>query len=279
MDRRFLRFIPAFVMLPAIMIGVFAMFINNVPTIIYMQNILCFVVLEVVYFVIYKCKFSFHKIEPFVYLIVSIFAIGLTFINLGVGGVHRWVSFGSFQLYVSSIVMPIIIINLWGLLQKDKVWSASIITIFVAVLLTLQPDASMVTAFSVVAILLWNKINNLSRVLLVVFFGGLTFISWMFLDSLEPITYVEGIFTLVINMEILATVLGVVSLAIMIIPFLFFSPSRNKIVSISFGVYYIIILLSNLVGNFPVPLMGYGISPIVGYFISIIWFSEEKVRL
>lgn len=36
-----------------------------------------------------------------------------------------------------------------------------------------------------------------------------------------------------------------------------------------------IILISTLFGNFPVPLMGYGISPIVGYFISITWLIKS----
>ncbi len=277
MDRKNLNYIPVITMLPAILMGVVAMYINNVPTFIYMQNILCFGVLVLIYFIVLKSKFKLNKKDPMLYIGVSILALILSLINAGVEGVHRWVYFRPFQLYVSAIVLPIIIINLWSLLQEDKLIKAIISITCVSVILTLQPDASMMTAFSVSSvILLWNKINNPVRIISIVFFGGLTAVTWVFLDTLEPVSYVEGIFKMVTDMGFLGLVLGVISIGLMIIPFLFLPPNRNKIVSICFGIYYIIILISNVFGNFPIPLMGYGISPIIGYFISIVWYTQNK---
>ncbi len=46
MDRKIMKYIPIITMLPAILIGVVSMYINSVPTFIYVQNILCFVVYE-----------------------------------------------------------------------------------------------------------------------------------------------------------------------------------------------------------------------------------------
>jgi hypothetical protein len=36
-------------------------------------------------------------------------------------------------------------------------------------------------------------------------------------------------------------------------------------------------LLSTLIGSFPVPLMGYGNSLVLGYFIFIIWYTKVKI--
>jgi len=279
MDRKSIKYIPFITMLPAIIIGAVAMKFNNIPTSIYIQNILCFVMLGVVYFFMQKSKYKIHKIEPLVFIIISLVVLVFTFISSGLEGVHRWVSVGPIQLYASAIVVPIIIINLWSLLQEGKIMMAIISIMCVSVILTLQPDASMMTAFSVSSIILsWNKIKNFSRFLVTVFLSGLTVVTWIFLDGLEPVSYVEGIFKLVIDMGILGLILGVISLAVLIIPFLIFPPKKNKIVSICFGIYFIIILISNVFGNFPVPLMGYGISPIIGYFISIVWLTKTKIN-
>ena len=279
MDRKLMKYIPFITMLPAMIVGAVAMNLNNIPTSIYIQNILCFVILGVVYFFMQKSKHKIHKTEPLVFIIISIVVLVFTFISSGIEGVHRWVSVGPIQLYVSVIVVPIIIINLWSLLQEGKTMIAIISIMCVSVILTLQPDASMMTAFSVSSIILsWNKIKNFSRFLVTVFLSGLTVVTWIFLDGLEPVSYVEGIFKLVIDMGILGLILGVISLAVLIIPFLIFPPKKNKIVSICFGIYFIIILISNIFGNFPVPLMGYGISPIIGYFISIVWLTKTKIN-
>lgn len=279
MDRKSIKYIPFITMLPAIIVGAVAMKLNNIPTSIYIQNILCFVMLGVVYFFMQKSKYKIHKTEPLVFIIISIVVLVFTFISLGLEGVHRWVSVGPIQLYVSVIVVPIIIINLWSLLQEGKIMMAIISIMCVSVILTLQPDASMMTAFSVSSIiLLWNKIKNFSRFFVTVFLSGLTAVTWIFLDGLEPVSYVEGIFKLVIDMGILGLILGVISLTVLIIPFFIFPTKKNKIVSICFGIYFIIILISNVFGNFPVPLMGYGISPIIGYFISIVWLTKTKIN-
>lgn len=197
MDRKLMKYIPFITMLPAIIVGAVAMNLNNIPTSIYIQNILCFVILGVVYFFMQKSKHKIHKTEPLVFIIISIVVLVFTFISSGIEGVHRWVSVGPIQLYVSVIVVPIIIINLWSLLQEGKTMIAIISIMCVSVILTLQPDASMMTAFSVSSIILsWNKIKNFSRFLVTVFLSGLTVVTWIFLDGLEPVSYVEGIFKL-----------------------------------------------------------------------------------
>lgn len=70
-------------------------------------------------------------------------------------------------------------------------------------------------------------------------------------------------------------ILSVLSLILLPIPFFLFKTGKNKPVCISLGIYFSIVLLSTLFGNFPVPLMGYGISPIIGYSIAITWLIKN----
>jgi hypothetical protein len=177
-------------------------------------------------------------------------------------------------------VLPIIIINLWKLLQIKHWLVSAVITIAISTLLTLQPDASLLTAFAIpMIILLWSKTNSkIIRPCIVVLLSVLIILSWVFLDRLPPVSYVEQIVSLVANMGIIWLSLGVISLVILPLPFIFFPPKKSKLLSISLGLYFTIILISTLFGNFPVPLMGYGVSPIIGYFISITWFVKSKIN-
>ena len=255
-----------------------AMYINNVPFFIYIQNIFYLIILGLISYFALSKEYDINKNKAAISILISVMFLFTTFINSGVENVHRWIAIGPIKVHVAAIVLPIIIINLWKLLQSKSWWFSSIIVICVSVILVLQPDASMVTAFVIsMIILLWNTTNNIYRYFIVVLLNGLIIFSWIFLDGLAPVAYVEGIISLVASMGMIWLILGIISLMILPLPFLFFPPKEHKLLSLSIGVYFIVILISNLFGNFPVPLMGYGVSPIIGYFISITWFVKRKV--
>ncbi|WP_443662440.1 cell division protein [Clostridium sp.] len=280
---RLLNFTPLLIAVPSTLIGVLAMYTNKVPVAIYGQNffylLICVIISCLV--LLRKSKLKNNVVANSVTIIVTVILLFLTFISSGIEGVHRWVSVGPIKFYVSVIVLPIMIICLWKLSQTKDWWFSATITIVVSILLTIQPDASMLTAFAIPMImLLWNKINNnIFRSCIIVLLSALIIISWLFLDGLPPVSYVENIVSLVANMGIIWLSLGIISLVILPLPFIFFPPKKYKLLSVSIGIYFIIILISTIFGNFPVPLMGYGVSPIIGYFISITWFSKSKCNL
>lgn len=273
-----INYIPIIIATPSIIIGVMAMYINNVPFFIYIQNIFYLIILGLISYFALSKEYDINKNKAAISILISVMFLFTTFINSGVENVHRWIAIGPIKVHVAAIVLPIIIINLWKLLQSKSWWFSGIIVICVSVILVLQPDASMVTAFVIsMIILLWNTTNNIYRYFIVVLLNGLIIFSWIFLDGLAPVAYVEGIISLVASMGMIWLILGIISLMILPLPFLFFPPKEHKLLSLSIGVYFIVILISNLFGNFPVPLMGYGVSPIIGYFISITWFVKRKV--
>jgi len=274
-----LNYIPLLMATPSIMIGTVAMYTNEVPPFICAQNVFYLIIAGLIsYFVISK-ESKVKKNASTISILIAVIFLLLTFINSGIEGVHRWTSVGPIKFYVAVIVLPIIMINLWQLLQIKSWWVSSISTMVISILLVLQPDASMLTAFAIpMLILLWSKTNNIFISCTVVLLFALIIFSWVFLDKLPPVSYVEGIVRLVANMGMIWIILGVISLAILPLPFIFFSPKEYKLLSFSIGIYFIIILISTLLGNFPVPLMGYGVSPIIGYFISITWLVKSKIN-
>jgi cell division protein FtsW (lipid II flippase) len=278
---RTINFIPLLTTIPSIAIGAAAMYYNKVPTSIWGQNIAYLVIAGLIsYFVVLskpKVRGSkFYNIS----ILISIIFILLTFISAGMEGVHRWVSIGIIRFNVSMIVLPTIIISTWKLLEANQLWTAVITTIAVSILMLVQPDASQLTGFAIpMMVMLYNKADKkLLRSFILGILAVLSILSWVFLDNLPAVAYVEEIVGLLGNMGLLWLVLGVISLVILPVPFILFPPKNLKLPSICLGLYFIIILISTLFGNFPVPLMGYGISPIIGYFISITWYARAKVN-
>lgn len=282
MKARTISFIPLLITIPSIVIGIAAMYYNKVPTSIWAQNAAYLVVIGLIsYFVaLSKPKVrgsQFYNIS----ILISILFILLTFINAGMEGVHRWVSIGIIRFNVSMIVLPIIIISTWRLLQANQLWAAVITIVAVSILMLVQPDASQLTGFTIpMIVMLYNRSDKkLLRLFIIGILTVLVILSWVFLDNLPAVAYVEEIVGLLANMGLLWIALGVISLVILPVPFILFPPKNLILPSRCLGLYFILILISTLFGNFPVPLMGYGISPIIGYFISITWYARANLKL
>jgi hypothetical protein len=280
MKPRIINFIPLIITIPSISIGVVAMYYNNVSTFIWAQNIAYLLIVGMISYFVVLSKFDIIG-SKFYYssMLISLLFIVLTFISSGMEGVYRWVSIGVIKFNISMIVLPIIIISSWHLLQVKSSWVTIITTIAVSVLLVIQPDASQLTGFSIsMIVMLVSKTDKKSlRLFIVGILSTLIILSWVYLDSLSAVAYVEGILGLLKNVGLTWLIIGCISLIILPVPFILFPPKNFKLPSICLGLYFIIILIATLLGNFPVPLMGYGVSPIIGYFISISWYTRARI--
>ena len=273
---RFDYFITPMAALPAVLVGAVAMKSHAVNWLIATSNLVFVVVGWLIScYVIYKNSKSING-TLLTCLIIALYA--LTFVDPGIDNVHRWLSFGPINLYISSIFAPILIIELWTLLKNNKDLWVSAITITVAILLVLQPDASQLTAFSIpMGIMIYHKINNKfissSTIGILVL---LVILSWIHLDSLPAVDYVEEILGLVMNMGFIWTILGIVSLILIPLPFFVTLNHNERLLSRFLGLYFTILIITTFLGNFPVPLMGYGISPIAGYLLAMTWMIKNK---
>ena len=261
--------------IPSIAIGVLAMYQNHVPFAIWGQNIGCLILMSVISFLLitHKSNIAGNRYNQLL-LPAAICALILPFANQGMEGVHRWISIGAVKLNVAMSVLPMILLELYQVLKIRGLTYAGVSAFIILLVLFFQPDASQLTGFAIPVMIMLSLNTRSKKIRFLITGVSVLFIvlSWIRLDHLPPVNYVERILVMVADMGWIWFVSGVISLAILPAPFLLLPPKNAVSVSRYIGCYYIVILLSTLFGNFPVPLMGYGISPIVGYYLSLTWY-------
>lgn len=187
---------------------------------------------------------------------VLIVAVVLVVLPLLVPGAepHRWLGAGGFRLYIASVVLP------GMLLLLPYARSAWIALLAIIAPLTAQPDASQVTAFALagLVVLVRAPLSVLARVGMGVALAGAATVAWLRPDPLEPVSYVEGVLVLAQQVGPLALVLALVALALPIAVLL-------RLGQVAVAVYYVAILFFAYRQLTPMPLLGFGVGPILGY--------------
>ena len=200
-------------------------------------------------------------------------ALAATFAIAGSMGVHRWIPVGPLTVHAGAVCLPILIVAL-GVLDTfgGKLrWGPMLLAMAVAMLLMLQPDAAQATAFAaaVFTFLIVNKQRAPAAWVAALVIAVLAAWTWTRPDPLPPVPYVEGIIGLARQSGLVWLVASIAALAVLPLPF-FVSPlSCHSNVARALGVYLCICILAPLFGHFPVPLVGFGLSPIVGYFVAL----------
>lgn len=270
------RTLPVLFMAPAILLGIVTMYFNNVAPSIWLQNFGALIIIGILsYFILSRDKLP--KSTSSIVIAFSIVLLTLTFVDTGSNNVHRYLSLGIISLNIGSIVLPILLIELERILSLKNWWMVVLLTLGVIVILFFQPDASKVTAFSIATLFfLGRQVTRKTQYVILSLPVVMSILSWFFLDELPPVAYVEGILSTTREVGMVLFILAFLSLILLPLPFFLFKTEVNQSISISLGIYFSIVLLSTIFGNFPVPLLGYGISPIIGYAIAITWLLKSR---
>lgn len=271
-----IRVVP-FAPIPAALIGVYTMRYFDVPNQIWLFNLVA-VSSGTFLSLLYSGNIiMFRKINLKLITWIGVIILLTTFRNEGIMDVHRWINIKSFQIHVGFIVAPIFLIQVSKI--SNPLYSLFFIAL-IAIVFVLQPDASQLTAFTIAALLMLSgELKNKIVIILTLFIVvGLVTFSWYNLDTLEAVSYVENIVQMTYEISVFLSILSILSLLILVLPF-FMNDSRKKKLSMSLGVYYSILIASSWIGNFPVIVMGYGIAPIMGYFIGLIWLINNQTEI
>jgi cell division protein FtsW (lipid II flippase) len=200
-------------------------------------------------------------------------ALAATFAMAGSMGVHRWIQIGPLTVHAGALCLPVLIVAL-GVLEGfggRLRWAPLFLAISVAMLLLLQPDAAQATAFAGAAftLLIANDQRTRAAWAAALVIAALAAWTWTRPDPLSPVPYVEGIVGLARHSGPAWLISSIAALAILPLPF-FVSPlGCHSAVARALGVYLCICIMAPLFGPFPVPLVGFGLSPIVGYFVAL----------
>jgi hypothetical protein len=262
------------VAIPAAIIGAFTMNYLKVSNHIWLINLAASFVCSLLSLLFFQDKLRLKNSNPYIILFFALVILPATFIDNGIMAVHRWVSFGSIQINVGLIVSPLILIQISRISNLIYIISTAV---FTTIIFLLQPDASLVTAFSIAAaIVLLDKVKNKATIVAFVLFALSSIIfSWYNLDKLESVSFVEGIINMTKSISPILFTVSIFSLLLLVVPFFVSHYSKSRII-ISLGVYYLLLLASSFFGNFPVMITGYGISPIIGFHIGLIWLIDKN---
>ena len=194
---------------------------------------------------------------------VALIIIALSLIGPDQQGVHRWLNLGPIQLNAAALVLPAAIATF---MRTPIVVAISAFAI-IAGLLALQPDISQLAAFALAATLLSTARWGLkgAGVALLLSAGAIA-LCLSRPDPLAPVLHVEGIFALAWSQSPVLAVAMAVSLALTALSPLLRRKSAPGALALT--TYFAATSLAVLLGANPVPLAGYGLSFVIGW-----WFG------
>ncbi|MBV9774639.1 MAG: hypothetical protein JO040_11850 [Gemmatimonadetes bacterium] len=203
--------------------------------------------------------------------LLTLGALVATLLAPGMDGVHRWVRLGPVRLHTAAVLLPLLLVALERLARVRGWWTASLLAVGVVLALFLQPDAAQATAFAGAAgiLLLPGAGRSAPRWIALLSLLILAGLSWLRRDPLAPVPHVEGIVGLAGSFGMGWAVAAVVSLLLLPVPFFLAGRGPGRRTGLALGAYVSITFLAAFVGSFPVPVMGYGVSPIIGYLVGL----------
>jgi len=201
-------------------------------------------------------------------LILAMVGIAASFLFPSLDGVHRWIGLGPVRLNAAELLAPMAAVALArGHTSTLTLASAAIL----AVLLTAQPDRSQAVALAgvMVTVALASSSAPWARRL---FTAATPVVAAVAVfarpDPLQPVPEVEGIVRLaaaVSPLLAIAAVAGVI--AAVAAPLA--AGRKARTAALALTVHLAITSLAAFVAPFPVPLIGMGLSPILGAWLGI----------
>ncbi len=214
-----------------------------------------------------RTRIETHPALPFV--LPLLFVAGTRAVS-GIDGVHRWYGLGPVRLHASALVAPWIVVAATRRAETDPRGSQAALVALNVVHLA-QPDAGQATAVTAAAMLLAARTwGGLARMGLMLSHLALLAAVWTRRDPLGPVAFVEDAVARAFAFHPVAGVLALASLGGAV-----FAP---RVAAASVGdrhggdplaAYVLGALAATVVGAFPVPCLGFGMSPIVGMAVAL----------
>lgn len=203
------------------------------------------------------------------FLLAAPLALLATLFNADVDGVHRWIDAGPLHVNAAAILLPPAIVALAALGERGWTWLVAAATLG---LLVLQPDASQATAFGAGMVV----VLALLRAPAAVRAGGVAATvlavaaAWLRPDPLAPVPEVEEIIGLAWAWSPLAGAAAVVLLAATVLyPLRMTTPARPRPgrAALALAACWLATVIAPALGAFPVPLVGVGMSAVLGFWL------------
>lgn len=197
-------------------------------------------------------------------------------------GPARWLSLAGLRLYFAPVVLPLMIFLLSAPLAIPALLHLGVVAT-TALALTLQPDAAQLTAYSfaILASLFISRVSVISQVsglrrwfapALLALLVPCLYVAWRIPDPLAPVPYVEGVFNIAAVASPIALLAALAFAAMPVAGFVWLawahrSSAAIRLATLPVAAYYAALFALAPLQITPVPLLGYGAGPILGYFL------------
>jgi hypothetical protein len=206
-------------------------------------------------------------------LILAPVALAASLLGSGQSGVHRWVAVGPLRWNVAFVCLPPAIVAFAALVRSKRRWIWVAVALSEA-LLCLQPDTSQATAFAAAinATVFISPARVRTRIPASLAFLVMACLSAVRPDPLAPVPEVECIFGLAQSVSSATTLVCAAALAATCVAPL--AARKTALPGLdaaagSLSAYFLICSLMPVFGAFPVPLVGMGMSPIIGFWLGM----------
>jgi hypothetical protein len=199
-------------------------------------------------------------------------ALAATLAFPGLDGVRRWLPLGPLRLNASAAFLPWLLVGMSASREGVRRWSTGL-ALGAQGVHWLQPDAAQATALAGGALILMRPWapgpHRLLRVAGVGLMGGLAACTWARADPLHPVEYVERILFLAAARGPAwlgaAGAVGALLGGVLLRTARASTPERAR-ATLAFGAAFALTAGATFLGNFPVPLMGAGAGPVLGWY-------------
>lgn len=256
--------------LPAMLLGALVAHRNGVPVTAFAMNAVAAVLGAGVAAVVSRLPSTTLSRASVPVSIVAVLLTASTLLFPGLDGVHRWMVLGPLRLHASAIAVPWVLLGMSAALNRRFALSAAL-AVGMSAVHAAQPDAGQATAFALAASLLLLRARSTPWLPRLAGCAGTLapgFLAWLRPDTLAAVPHVERIVQLAAAWAPALGVLAVLVLALLLLPAVV-SAARAQAsegLAMSLGVYIAATLGVTMLGNFPVPVMGAGAGPILGWY-------------
>lgn len=210
-------------------------------------------------------------------VLIASLVLALTLNSKGLSGVHRWIELG-LNFNAALLLLPLVLAALASLTARSPL--RLIVPAIIMLILTAQPDASQAAAFAAgaVIVVIASERSMATRAITVFGLFTLAIIAAFRPDPLLPVPEVEGILVLAAQRSVLLAAIAVLSLAgvAVLLAMQARAATPHRWTAASLALYFCACALAPLFGPYPVPLIGMGISPILGLWLGIGWLQTQR---
>lgn len=186
------------------------------------------------------------------------------FVPIAIGsgpGPQRWVGAAGVRLYLAPLILPVFL----RLAPGSASGVAALIVAGVGLLV--QPDAAQATATACAAVALGWATRRAAGLRLGVLaaLGACAVAAWRRPDPLAPVPHVEGVFLVAASAGAAALTAAWAAAALPVVTLGWLGVSARDPGLLAPALYYAALLAQAPLLVTPVPLLGYGVAPILGY--------------